>query len=109
MNRQNVKKRNLAPSILPIGLSIVMFLLGIANIRLLYGPIIMPDETGYWAAGAYFAGCDWQGVMRLSPYYGVGYGLFLAPVIAIFREPLAIYHAAIIENVIFWIFSFEMV
>lgn len=106
MNRQNVKKRNLAPSILPIGLSIVMFLLGIANIRLLYGPIIMPDETGYWAAGAYFAGWDWQGVMRLSPYYGVGYGLFLAPVIAIFREPLAIYHAAIVENVILWIFSY---
>ena len=45
----------------------------------LYSPTVMPDELGYWSAGAFFSGHLWTDVMPLSPYYSYGYGLILAP------------------------------
>lgn len=106
MSLKGKKIGYLQSRLLPVEISLLLLLLGIAHLDQLYGPIIMPDETGYWAAGAYFAGLDWQGIMRLSPYYGIGYGFLLAPLIALFREPMTVYHAAIIENVLFWILSY---
>ena len=98
------KKRS--GSIIPCVLSFVLLILGLIHINSLNGPIIMPDETGYWAAGAYFAGLDWQGVMKSSPYYGIGYGLILGPLMMIINDPLTLYHVAIVVNVVLWIASF---
>lgn len=36
-----------------IGLSIILLVLGLINVTKLYGPIIVPDEAGYWAAGEF--------------------------------------------------------
>ncbi len=88
-------------------------LLGIAVIVLavcarlgqLYGPTIMPDELGYWSAGAFFSGRAWSDVMPLSPYYSYGYGLVLAPLFAL-DSPVAMFRAAVALNALFVVLSF---
>ena len=86
--------------------SLIIFLLITAQISQVAGPVIMPDETGYWATGAYLAGYDWSGVMKMSPYYGYGYGLFLGIIMYIFHDPVVMFKAAVILNGIFMIAIF---
>lgn len=42
--------------------------------------IVWGDEFGYWSGAAYFLGIDWSEVASTNKFYGVGYGLFLAPI-----------------------------
>lgn len=84
-------------------LIIVILVLGLINISKLWGPIVMPDETGFWAAGAFFSGKDWSGTIKLAPYYGLGYGFLQAPLMLIFDDPVIIFRAAIVLNVLFMV------
>lgn len=84
--------------LLPFFLCVVLFVLCIWHIDSLYGPRIYPDEVGFWAAGAWFAGQDWSGTLIASPYYGYGYGLLLAPLVLLFHNPHTLYQAAIVLN-----------
>ena len=64
-------------------------------------PTVMPDEMGYWCAGAFFAGFSWADVMGTSPYYSFGYGLILAPLFHLFEDPVWMFRAAIVLNGLF--------
>lgn len=66
-----------------------------------YAPTVMPDEMGYWCAGAFFAGFSWSDVMASSPYYSFGYGLVLAPLFHLFEDPVWMFRAAIALNGLF--------
>nr|WP_308628947.1 hypothetical protein [uncultured Eisenbergiella sp.] len=65
------------------------------------GPVIMPDEVGYWASGAFLAGNDWSGIMSMSPYYGFGYGIFLGIIMHFVRDPIIMFKTAVVLNGIF--------
>lgn len=64
------------------------------------------DEMGYWGNAAYFAGHDWSGILQYGNYYSFGYGVFLAPLFIIFKNPVMLYRAAIFLNVLFLIVAF---
>lgn len=66
----------------------------------LYGPVVVPDEMGYWAVGAELAGKDWSGIMSSASYYAFGYGLFLTPLFFL-NNPVLAFRVAILLNVIF--------
>lgn len=69
------------------------------NIREMYGPVVFPDEVGFWSVGAYLNGYDWSGVMCKAPYYGWGYGgIVLAPLFLFVKSPIELYRAAILIN-----------
>lgn len=77
------------------------------NIGQYSGAVVYPDEVGFWAAAAWYTGEDWSGVMRMSPYYGYGYGLILAPLFFVFKSnPTLLYQAAIILNVVLLLLTF---
>lgn len=66
-----------------------------------YYPKIFGDEYGYWAAGAFFAGLDWNDITVLNDYYGWGYGIILG---LLLRLPVSIktsYIMAIALNGVF--------
>lgn len=94
-----MKRITYKKSMLPLVLSILILLIGINGIQLRFLPTIVPDELGYWTAGAYLSGLDWSNIMSSSPSYGVGYGFLLAPLFLL-KEPVLIYRSAIILNAI---------
>lgn len=85
---------------LEIILSLVIMSVCIVNLWRLYGPLIVPDETGYWATGYFFSGYNWSGVMGTSSYYGWGYGVVLAIICSIVPNPIWAFRLAIIFNAI---------
>lgn len=75
-----------------------------AKSRLL-GPILFPDEFGYWAAAAKFAGYDWSEITSISYYYSYGYSLFLLPILSVTGNMTLAYRIAVALNVIFLLCS----
>lgn len=84
----------------------IIALICLWNVGKLNGPMIMPDEVGYWSSGYFFAGVQWNGVMFFCPYYGWGYGLILGPLSMIFKDTTMLYKAAIMVNVVLLVGSF---
>lgn len=76
-----------------------------AKSRLL-GPILFPDEFGYWAAAAKFAGYNWSEVTSISYYYSYGYSLLLLPILSGMENMTLAYRIAIAMNIIFLLFSY---
>lgn len=64
------------------------------------------DEYGYWAGGAFWAGLAWSEITSITAYYGYGYGIFLAPLLLFVRSSQSAFFAAIILNVVFFVFSY---
>lgn len=63
-----------------------------------YGPVILPDEFGYWAQAAAMAGMDWKEVMSLHSWYAPGYGLLMLPFIKLVKDPLLLYRCMVAVN-----------
>lgn len=78
--------------------NLILLVIIISQIKYASGPVIMPDEVGYWAAGATFAGLNWSGVMYMSPYYGYGYGFILSILFNIFDDSVKMFQGAIVIN-----------
>lgn len=85
---------------LEILLSLVIVVICALNLWRLYGPLIVPDEVGYWATGYFFSGYNWSGVMGTSSYYGWGYGAVLAIICKIAPSPVFAFRVAIFMNAI---------
>ncbi len=51
---------------------------------------IYGDEYGYWQGAAFFLGIDWSETASANLYYGCGYGLFLAPIMKIWKNNSAL-------------------
>lgn len=83
---------------LEILLSLAIVAICILNLWRLYGPLIVPDEVGYWATGYFFSGYNWSGVMGTSSYYGWGYGVVLAIICRIAPSPVFAFRVAIFLN-----------
>lgn len=67
---------------------------------------VIDDTFGYWGNAAIIAGKPWGTAMANMPYYGIGYSLFLLPILLIFNTSESMYHCAIIINVLFLMGSY---
>ncbi|MBD5460253.1 MAG: hypothetical protein HDR26_04825 [Lachnospiraceae bacterium] len=63
-----------------------------------YGPVILPDEFGYWAQAASMAGMDWKEVMSLHSWYSPGYGLLMLPFLKLIKDPVLLYRCMVTVN-----------
>lgn len=64
------------------------------------GPVILPDEFGYWAHAARAAGMDWTRVAVTHSWYSFGYGVLLSPLMALVPDPVALYRCAVGANLL---------
>lgn len=80
-----------------------LFLLIYTQISLgeVYGPLIFPDEIGYWGSAAKMKGYDWSGVLSLNSYYSYGYGILLRIILGFTTDAIMAYRLAIVMNAIF--------
>lgn len=83
---------------------VIIILVLLHNINVLKDPYFT-DEIGYWAAGALFSGHDWSGAISHLPYYGYGYGIFLAPFFGL-HDSVKMFHGAVLLNIVFVIGTF---
>lgn len=67
---------------------------------------VLNDEFGYWANAVSILGYDWKELIAVTPYYSMGYSVWLIPIIFLLRTPELWYKAAIILNILFLIGSF---
>ena len=65
-----------------------------------FGFSAFPDEFGYWTPAAAMLGYDWSSITSLGSYYSYGYSAVLVFVLAIFKDPIVTYRAAVIVNLI---------
>lgn len=70
----------------------------IYGIGKLYGPILVPDEVGYWAHAANFLGYDWKDVMSIHSYYSYGYGILMTPFLYFIEDTILLYRVMIVIN-----------
>lgn len=62
---------------------------------------VLNDEFGYWGNAASIVGYDWKALIAETPYYSLGYSLWLVPILYIFPTPEIWYKIAILLNVLF--------
>lgn len=60
-----------------------------------YGPILVPDEFGYWAHAAGYAGYDWHAVTSNFSWYSFGYGLLIYPFFLLIHNPVWLYRTMV--------------
>lgn len=70
------------------------------GIQKICGFTMYPDEFGYWASAASVVGYDWSETASLGFYYSFGYSLILVPILAIFRDGIMAYRAAVFINML---------
>lgn len=78
--------------------SLLIIFVCIFNINKLFSPFFVPDEMGYWTAGAWLNGLDWSEVMSTGGYYAFGYGFLLAPLFLL-DNPVIMYRVAVLMNI----------
>lgn len=80
-----------------------IILLGIAIYQMAHitGPVMLPDEFGYWANAAQLLGYDWSDVVSLQSYYSYGYSFLLFPFLKFIDSPTIIYKSAVLLNILF--------
>ncbi len=90
---------------------ILLLIFGISQLSIgrLYGFSLYPDEFGYWASAAPFAGYDWSVLASLGSYYSFGYSLILAPVLLLFRGGVVAYRVAVMINFILLALGFLLI
>lgn len=86
---------------LQYNLMIAILLFTVAGYQLLHitGPVLYPDEFGYWANSAWWLSFDWSDTVSLQPYYSFGYSILLFPILKYIKSPFLIYRAAVLVNI----------
>lgn len=77
------------------GFMCMWLILALMTVPKLYGPIILPDEFGYWAQAANLAGMDWQEAMTQHSWYSFGYGLLMLPLLELVPHPIVRYRCMV--------------
>lgn len=78
----------------------ILICVGIYQMIHISGPVMYPDEFGYWANAAQWIGFDWSEVVSLQSYYSFGYSILLAPFLAFIKNPMLMYKAAVLLNML---------
>lgn len=64
----------------------------------IYGPVILPDEFGYWAQAASMNGFDWTETLSQHSWYSPGYGLLMLPFLMLVKDPILLYRCMVAVN-----------
>lgn len=64
----------------------------------IYGPVILPDEFGYWAQAASMKGFDWTETLSQHSWYSPGYGLLMLPFLMLVKDPILLYRCMAAVN-----------
>lgn len=84
------------PSALAIIALLLIYLINAKNTNCL---AVFNDEFGYWGNAAAMAGKDWTALMARTPYYSLGYSLFLVPLFKLHLQFSTMYRLAILMNI----------
>lgn len=95
-NKRTISKR--ITGIYTLIVFMVPLLYVIVNLHRTSGPVLPPDEFGYWKNAAEFMGIDWSGAFYMQPYYAKGYSILLWPLMVLLKDPLTMYKCALIVN-----------
>lgn len=74
-----------------------------------FGFSAFPDEFGYWTPAAAMLGYDWSSITSLGSYYSYGYSVILVAVLAIFKDSIVTYRAAVIVNLVLQCIAIPMI
>ncbi len=77
------------------GFAAIWICIALATLPKIYGPVILPDEFGYWAQAAAMAGFDWTEVVGQFSWYSYGYGLVMFPFLKFISDPVVMYRCMI--------------
>lgn len=105
MSKRMVKRIS-KDGILAAVLALALLIIFLLNNHYTPLPSIIMDEYGYLSTAAYFAGKDWSGILSVAAYYSYGYGLLVAPLFMIIKEPVCLYYAILILNYGMLVISF---
>ena len=90
MKYVNIKEEKIPYAILT-GFLCLWAILAVNAVRTACGPLILPDEFGYWAQAANMAGMDWREVVSKYSWYSFGYGFLMLPIMKLVPNPIAAY------------------
>lgn len=90
MRYVNIKEEKIPYAILA-GFLCLWAMLAVNAVREACGPLILPDEFGYWAQAANMAGMDWREVVSKYSWYSFGYGFLMLPIMKLVPNPIAAY------------------
>lgn len=84
----------------------IIFGTGIYSINRLYGLTIGVDDFGYISNAAFMLGKNWKGLSEITPYYSFGYSALLVLFLKYFSQPVILFRAIVIFNVILLVISY---
>lgn len=67
---------------------------------------VLNDEFGYWANAAALVGYDWHELIAETPYFAIGYSIWLVPIVKFLSSAELWYKAAIILNIFFLVAAY---
>ncbi len=110
---EKAKKKLSLPSFGPQEIVTLLFAAAIflINFRVVgkcYNPFVFNDEMGYWTHASVMAGYDWTGVSNGLAWYSYGYSFMLAPIMKLFSDPVDMYRAALILNIVMEVLVYFM-
>lgn len=79
---------------------VICFIFHSLRLFMTYDIKILNDEIGTLASAAYLAGYDWSNVVGVTKYYGFGYYFIDAIWFSLFDDPIQIYFAIRITNIV---------
>ncbi|MCR5604401.1 MAG: hypothetical protein K6G27_11985 [Lachnospiraceae bacterium] len=78
--------------------AVITSILTIVSVIKAQGIFFPTDEFGYWSNAASILGIDWSNVTAGMSSYAPGYSLLLVPIMALGKNPVVMYMAALILN-----------
>ena len=83
-----------------VAIAIILFI-SLININNYNMPVILNDEFGYWSNAELLLNKNWLELARETPYYSMGYSIFLVPILFFCKTYKTAYHAALVLNAVF--------
>ena len=90
MKYVNIKEEKIPYAILT-GFLCLWAILAVNAVHKACGPLILPDEFGYWAQAANMAGMNWREAVSKYSWYSFGYGFLMLPIMKLVPNPIAAY------------------
>ena len=100
MKYANIKEEKIPYAILA-GFLCLWAILAVNAVCEACGPLILPDEFGYWAQAANMVGMDWREVVSKYSWYSFGYGFLMLPIMKLVPNPIAAYRVLTGINFLF--------
>jgi len=79
--------------------TVVLLVIRLVLVLFRTGPLVVADEAGYLMNARALTG-GVRGQLEAAPFYRGGYSLLIAPLVAIFSDPVTAYRLILVLNVV---------